>query len=110
MKVRYWGLIFVGLLGLILVSIFGILGMYGLNLAIILYFWPKLKPDEREQQLMRKSFSISLSIILIILVNIYVLSHFIAFDNFLVNNWVGMVGSGIFLILGITGLILFFRE
>ena len=110
MITRYWGLILVGLLGVILVSIFGLLGMYGLNLAIIFHFWPKLKPDEREQQLIRKAFSYSLSIILIILVNIYVLSHFADFGSYLTKNWIGLIVSGYFLILGISGLVVFKSE
>lgn len=110
MITRYWGLILVGILGVILVTMFGVLGMYGLNLGIIFHFWPKMKPDEREQQLIVKAFSYSLSIILIILVNIYVLSRFADFGSYFSKNWVGLVGSGYFLILGITGLVVFKSE
>ncbi|MBN2460399.1 MAG: hypothetical protein JXB60_02235 [Candidatus Cloacimonetes bacterium] len=103
----YLAFIMVGLLGIIFVLVFGIVGMYVLNLGFLVYLIRRHHYDEREIQLTRRAFNYTLGIVMMILVNIYVISHFVDFGNFLRLNWVGLVVSAAFIIHGVSGLIIF---
>jgi hypothetical protein len=83
--------------------------MYSLNLAFLIFLLPGQQQDERELQLSRRTFNIALGLMMILLINIYVISSFTNFGIFLKENWVGLLISGFFIILGSTGLILFKR-
>lgn len=110
MQKRYSAFILAGIIGLICIFLLGVRGMYSLNLAFLIFLLPVRKQDEREIQLSRRTFNFSLGIIMIILINIYVISNFTNFGIFLKENWVGLLISGFFIILGSTGLILLNRE
>jgi len=103
----YQFFILLGIIGICFVILFGIAGVYVLNLGFLLFLFRKREYDEREKQLSRTAFSNALGIVMIILVNIYVLSRFIDFGRFLEQNWVGLLISFAFIILGVSGLITF---
>ena len=103
-------LIIIGFIGIACVSMFGIAGAYSLNLGFFLYFVSKGKPDEREQQLIRKVWNTTFGLIMVILINIYVLSHHIEFGSFLTKNWIGLLVSSFFIILGISGIIILKKD
>jgi len=110
MKRIYLFFIAIGILGVIFVISFGLKGAYILNLAFLSYFLKNKKPDERERQLMRKVFNISFGLGMVGLVNIYILGLFINFGKFLIENWVGLFISILFILLGTIGIIVFNRE
>jgi len=103
----YFFFMIIGLIGAICVSFMGITGAYSLNLGFLGYLIKRNKPDEREQQLVRKVWNTTFGIMMVILINIYVLSHHIDFGAFLTKNWIGYLISGFFIILGISGIITF---
>ncbi|MCD6181075.1 MAG: hypothetical protein J7K89_01685 [Candidatus Cloacimonetes bacterium] len=110
MTFRYLGMIITGVISLLCVYFFGIGGMYSLNLAILLYFVPWREPDEREKQLNAKVYNITFGLLMILLINIYVLSQFVVVSDHLKSIWVGLVASGMFIILGTVGLVVFHKE
>ena len=110
MNKRYAAFILAGIIGLVFILIFGVKGMYSLNLAFLIFLLPVRKQDEREIQLSRRTFNLSLGIMMILLINIYVISSFTNFGIFLKENWVGLLISSFFIILGSTGLILLNRD
>lgn len=107
---NYVFFIFNGIIGIVCVSLFGIVGAYSLNLGFLIYLTKKIIMDEREQQLARKVWNTTFGAMMIILINIYVLSQHINFGSFLSNNWVGLLVSGFFIILGVSGIIIFKKD
>ena len=106
----YWFLTIVGLIGLVCVSLFGIKGMYSLNLGFITPFIFKHKADEREKQLINKNYSQVLMFIFIIFINLYIISNFVEIGEFLMRNWLGIFVSSLFILLGLNGLRLLKNE
>jgi len=106
MNKRFAAFILAGIIGLASIFLFGLKGMYSLNLAFLIFFLPVRKQDERELQLSRRAFNFALGIMMILLINIYVISSFTNFGIFLKENWVGLLISGFFIVLGSSGLIL----
>ena len=94
----------VGLLGLIFVLIFGIRGMYVLNLGFLSTFIFKHKADEREKIIISRNYSQVFALLFIILINGYILSNFIDIGSFIRSNWVGIIVSLLFVLLGLNGL------
>ncbi len=109
MKKLYLFFLLVGLIGIVFVYLFGMKGAYILNLGFLGYIFRR-KPDEREIQLMRRVFVSSFGLGMVILINIYILSSFVQFSDFLKANWVGFFISLFFMILGITGIVIFSKE
>jgi hypothetical protein len=104
MNKTYLFLIIVGLVGLICVSLFGIKGMYSLNLGFLTPFIFQHKADEREKQLINKNYSQVLMFTFVIFINLYIISNFVEFSQFLMKNWLGIFVSSTFIFLGLNGL------
>lgn len=103
------GFIIVGIIGVICVSLWGIIGAYSYNMIFLAYL---LRPnfDEREKQLSQRTFAITMGIAMVVLINGYILSHFIDFGSYFIRNWVGYIIGFIFIVEGITGHIVFRRN
>ena len=107
MEKFYLLFIVIGLIGLICVLVFGVKGMYSLNLAFLLFFLKRRNYDERETALAQRALYMTMGIVIIILINIYVLNQFIAFSEHLRIIWVGLLISLAFIIHGIFGIVIF---
>ena len=107
-KYRYF--IFVGIIGLIFVMFFGIKGMYSLNLGFLAQFIFKHKADEREKIIISKNYSQVFGFLFIILINGYILNNFVELGEFLIRNWIGIIVSLLFVLLGANGLRLLNKE
>ncbi|MCF7814754.1 MAG: hypothetical protein K9N09_10875 [Candidatus Cloacimonetes bacterium] len=110
MNKTYTFLSIVGLIGLIFVVLFGIKGMYSLNLGFLTPLFFKHKADEREKQLSYKNYSQVLLLLLIIFVNVYILNSFVELGHFFEKNWLGLLVSMLFILLGLNGLRLLKNE
>ncbi|MFC1898312.1 hypothetical protein ACFLYJ_01945 [Candidatus Cloacimonadota bacterium] len=106
----YLFLLIVGCIGLIFVLVFGIKGMYSLNLGFLTPFIFQHKADEREKQLINKNYSQVLMFIFVVFINLYILSNFVEFSAFLMRNWLGIFVSSLFILLGMNGLRLLKNE
>jgi hypothetical protein len=104
MNKTYGFLAIVGIVGLIFVSLFGIKGMYSLNLGFLTSFIFKHKADEREKQLMTKNYSQVFIFTFVIFINLYIVSNFVQFSDFLMKNWLGFLVSFLFICLGLNGI------
>jgi hypothetical protein len=110
MNKKYFYLVIVGIIGMIFVSLFGIKGMYSLNLVFLTPFIFNNKTDEREKIIINKNYSQVFGLMFLILINGYIISNFVEFGTFLLRNWVGLVVSLLFVLLGINGLRLLKKE
>ncbi|MDO9578822.1 MAG: hypothetical protein Q7J16_13145 [Candidatus Cloacimonadales bacterium] len=110
MNKTYSFLTIVGVIGLICVSIFGIKGMYSLNLGFLTPFIFKHQADEREKLLINKNYSQVFMFIFVIFINLYIISNFVEFGAFLLRNWLGFFVSSLFILLGLNGLRLLKNE
>lgn len=106
----YLFLFIVGCIGLVFVILFGIKGMYSLNLGFLASIIFKHKADEREKQLSYKNYSQVLMLLFIISVNVYILNSFVELGKFFNQNWLGLLVSMLFIILGLNGLRLLRNE
>ena len=104
MNKTYFFLMIVGIIGFVSVSLFGIRGMYSLNLGFLAPFIFKHKADEREKQLINKNYSQVLMFVFVIIINLYIVSNFVEFSEFLQKNWLGIFVSSVFIFLGLNGL------
>lgn len=100
----------VGVIGLICVSIFGIKGMYSLNLGFLTPFIFKHQADEREKLLITKNYSQVFMFVFVVFINLYIVSNFVEFSAFLLRNWLGFFVSSLFILLGLNGLRLLRNE
>jgi predicted membrane protein len=100
----------VGCVGLVFVLLFGITGMYSLNLGFLAPLLFKHQADEREIQLSYKNYSQVFMLLLIIFVNVYILNSFVDLGNFFAANWLGLLISTLFILLGLNGLRLLKNE
>lgn len=110
MNKSYLFLFIVGCIGLVCVSLFGIQGMYSLNLGFLAPLIFKHTADEREKQLSYKNYSQVLLLLLIIFVNMYILNSFVELGSFFSKNWLGLLVSMLFIFLGLNGLRLLKNE
>ena len=110
MNRTYVFLTIVGVIGLICVGIFGINGMYSLNLGFLTPFIFKHKADEREKLLLTKNYSQVFMLLFIVFINLYIVSNFVEFGTFLQRNWLGFLVSILFICLGLNGLRLLKNE
>ena len=99
MTKRFMYLIFVGFIGLIFVLLFGIKGMYSLNLGFLTQFIFKHKADEREKIIISKNYSQVFGFLFIIFINGYILANFVELGEFLTRNWIGIIVLFVFLLL-----------
>jgi len=106
----YLFMFIVGCLGLIFVLLFGIKGMYSLNLGFLTPLIFRHKADEREKQLSYKNYSQVFMLLLIIFVNVYILNSFVELGSFFSRNWLGLLISMLFILLGLNGLRLLKNE
>jgi len=106
----YLFLFIAGCISLILVLMFGRIGMYSLNLGFLVPIIFKHKADERERQLSYKNYSQVLMLLLIIFVNYYVLNSFIEFGLSFDRYLIGILISLLFIFLGLNGLRLLKNE
>ena len=110
MNKKYLYLMITGFIGMIFVFLFGIKGMYSLNLVFLTPFIFSNKIDEREKIIITKNYSQVFGLIFLILINGYIISNFVELGNILVRNWVGIIVSLLFILLGINGLRLLSKE
>jgi len=107
---KYIYLIIVGVVGMAFVFFFGIKGMYSLNLIFLTPFIFSSKTDEREKIIINKNYGQVFGLIFLILINGYIISNFVELGIFLARNWVGIIVSLLFILLGINGLRLLSKE
>ena len=110
MNKKFIYLIFVGFIGMIFVILFGIKGMYSLNLGFLTPFIFHHRADEREKIIINKNYSQIFGLLFLVLINGYIISNFVEFGTFLLRNWIGLVVSLLFILLGINGLRLLRKE
>ena len=100
----------IGFIGMIFVFLFGIKGMYSLNLVFLTPFIFNHKTDEREKIIINKNYSQVFGLIFLILINGYIISNFVELGTFLDRNWIGVIVSLLFILLGINGLRILSKE
>lgn len=110
MSKSYLYFLVVGVIGMIFVLLFGIKGMYSLNLIFLTPIIFSKKADEREKIIINKNYSEVFGFLFLVLINGYIVSNFVEFGTFLVRNWVGIIVSSMFILLGLNGLRLLNKE
>jgi hypothetical protein len=110
MKKRFYFELFVGILGLAAVLVFGTVGFAIFALFAAYPFIVKSKADEREYQLFYQTGNITVILTLLISVGIYFASDFSVNGHRIGELWLFLVCFSFLTMHGISGLIIFNRN
>jgi len=107
MKTRFFYEMFVGIILLIAVLLFGVKGLAAMALLAAQPFLGKKKADERESQLFNRVGNYTAGATLLACVIIYYFSDLIVNGEMIGKNWLGLVVSAFLIAHGFSGLIIF---